>query len=773
MKNMTKISKFSASADSNYELLNATARFNCVVPLKNFLLLIFVLIISLNTIAQTGWYASFAGDTIVLNVSGQNGTIQWQQSSDSINWINIDDATATTYEFLTPDSPTGKWFYRAEITNTALCENSSWYGSVLKQKIITNTTQVSVGDWFHGGLTTISDSTGYGEVIPLNDQSDSMEWGCDNLVFYVTDTDGAVNTSTILTNCNTRPIAASICDDLILNGYSDWYLPSIAQYIPILNDPTSHLTEIHSTDYEGGYTDMSKLYWTSSTNSASCNNPQRAIVATSNIYYQTLIANTPRYSNSRVRCMRSFTPYDFSAKTYLYSTVVNNPISVNIIIQSNTQNKCSGNDVTFSVTTEGTSPVIYQWQKNGIDIPGATDSIYTIDNLNLTDQGNFTCEVTNLCRSVTSDTAKLKVIQLDANIGSVDNLCPGQTAKLNASCISNYPVESGSFSYLWSPPTSLSTTIQANTIANPSVTTNYTVTVTDQLGCTSSDQVNVFVQQPYQNEQVCLVTVDTSIMKNKIYWKKTNDVGTMLYIIYKEAEPDIYIQAGNVSPSHPGEFTDLISHPNLHSDKYKITVVDSCGNESGLSDFHKTIKLNMDAFDDIMCLGWEEYIDQTGVYSPTKYYIYRGASPETMVLHDSVWGFINTFNDYNVDSVYFYMIGIRKNNPDNFNGNMSFSNIVNNSCFINNSSNVSENNTEHKLFIYPNPFNETTTVKFYNPENKSFILTLSDIKGTIIRKTFNVTGNEIQIEKQQINPGIYLLKLISDDLVYTGKIMIK
>ncbi|PLX08526.1 MAG: hypothetical protein C0596_06620 [Marinilabiliales bacterium] len=64
-----------------------------MIPLKNFLFLIFVLIISLNTIAQTGWYASFAGDTIVLNVSGQNGTIQWQQSSDSINWINIESAT--------------------------------------------------------------------------------------------------------------------------------------------------------------------------------------------------------------------------------------------------------------------------------------------------------------------------------------------------------------------------------------------------------------------------------------------------------------------------------------------------------------------------------------------------------------------------------------------------------------------------------------------------------------------------------------------------------
>jgi hypothetical protein len=40
---------------------------------------------------------------------------------------------------------------------------------------------------------------------------------------------GATNTANIVAVCAQRPIAASVCADLVLNGYSDWYLPSIGE----------------------------------------------------------------------------------------------------------------------------------------------------------------------------------------------------------------------------------------------------------------------------------------------------------------------------------------------------------------------------------------------------------------------------------------------------------------------------------------------------------------------------------------------------------------
>ena len=58
----------------------------------------------------------------------------------------------------------------------------------------------------------------------------SAPWGCFGTL--LTGADGTVigtgnqNTIDIMTECSTTGIAASLCGDLVLNGYSDWYLPS-------------------------------------------------------------------------------------------------------------------------------------------------------------------------------------------------------------------------------------------------------------------------------------------------------------------------------------------------------------------------------------------------------------------------------------------------------------------------------------------------------------------------------------------------------------------
>lgn len=238
--------------------------------------------------AQSQFYPVLVGDTIVLNVTGANGSIQWQQSTDSLNWTDISGATTTPYQLITSASATGKRFFRAKITNTSICELSPWYSSIIRHKIITSTTQVAVGDWFHGGIVFYTDGSGHGLIAPQQDQSTSVQWGCygTSIPGATSPTDGAANTTAIVAACTTTPIAASVCNDLVLNGYNDWFLPA--------KDQLNYLYQQRSL--VGGFTN--NYYWSSSENGAD--------LAWSQYFNNGDQDGLNKINDFYVRCVRSF-----------------------------------------------------------------------------------------------------------------------------------------------------------------------------------------------------------------------------------------------------------------------------------------------------------------------------------------------------------------------------------------------------------------------------------------------------------------------------------
>ena len=69
-----------------------------------------------------------------------------------------------------------------------------------------------------------------------------------------------------------------------------------------------------------------------------------------------------------------------------------------------------GEPVTFSVSATGASPFTYQWQRNGIDIDGATSDSYTIPAVSFADSGaGFRCIVSNSIGTSVSVAATLTV----------------------------------------------------------------------------------------------------------------------------------------------------------------------------------------------------------------------------------------------------------------------------------------------------------------------------------------------------------------------------
>ncbi len=80
-----------------------------------------------------------------------------------------------------------------------------------------------------------------------------------------------------------------------------------------------------------------------------------------------------------------------------------------IDVQPASQVACTNQVVTMCVAASSASPLSYQWAKNNVSIPGATNSCFSIASAAASDSGSYTVTVSTLCGSVTSNPALLAV----------------------------------------------------------------------------------------------------------------------------------------------------------------------------------------------------------------------------------------------------------------------------------------------------------------------------------------------------------------------------
>ena len=81
----------------------------------------------------------------------------------------------------------------------------------------------------------------------------------------------------------------------------------------------------------------------------------------------------------------------------------------NITSQPKSKDVQLGSLVTFSVDVYGSQPFTYQWQKNDVNIDGATSESYSINGVTESDAGSYKCVVTNDFGSAASDEAILSI----------------------------------------------------------------------------------------------------------------------------------------------------------------------------------------------------------------------------------------------------------------------------------------------------------------------------------------------------------------------------
>ena len=118
-----------------------------------------------------------------------------------------------------------------------------------------------LGQSYAGGIVFQLDGTGHGLVAAPADQG-QVTWGCPG-TSVATGTavgTGPGNTAAILASCADTGTAARLADGLVLNGYSDWFLPSRDEFALVRSN--LYLQGL------GGIVTWN-LYWTSSQSDAS------------------------------------------------------------------------------------------------------------------------------------------------------------------------------------------------------------------------------------------------------------------------------------------------------------------------------------------------------------------------------------------------------------------------------------------------------------------------------------------------------------------------
>jgi hypothetical protein len=99
-----------------------------------------------------------------------------------------------------------------------------------------------------------------------------------------------------------------------------------------------------------------------------------------------------------------------NAKSYTV-TVNPGPVVAPVIVSSppSTQTITVGSSLSLAVSVSGAAATTYQWKFNGVNINGATQSLYSLSPVTVANAGTYTCNVTNAGGTVTSSPAVVVV----------------------------------------------------------------------------------------------------------------------------------------------------------------------------------------------------------------------------------------------------------------------------------------------------------------------------------------------------------------------------
>jgi hypothetical protein len=357
------------------------------------------------------------------------------------------------------------------------------------------------------------------------------------------------------------------------------------------------------------------------------------------------------------------------------------------------------------------------------------------------------------CAWYATFTVNVDTLPLAALPSGSYNICPSANISIGGTAL-------GGCTYNWADGNGFTSTA-ASPVVVPSVSDVYYLTVTDTAtGCLSHATVSVTTKTP-PAQTICLVTADSASDANIVVWEKLDRDATDSFFIYREVTTNSYEKVGAVAADSLSQFEDDGADPGITSFQYKISALDTCGNESPMSPYHNTIHL---VYQQGGQLSWNAYQIEDDSTTPVASFV---------VLKDSLgngnWQPFITVpgNQYAVTDVYF------ASNPNaqyRVSANFSYTCTPTRSYTAVLSNTVSQSPAsvqslgDSHFNIYPNP--ATTLLHITYKGAQPEWITVYNVNGQVVRSE-KYTSPVMQIA--DYIPGIYVIELRTNNQVVNLK----
>jgi len=385
-------------------------------------------------------------------------------------------------------------------------------------------------------------------------------------------------------------------------------------------------------------------------------------------------------------------------------------------------------------------PAQLQWKFNGTLV--GTSELYTA-----TQYGHYTLTVKDSCGTATYSMNISYANPDHVDLGPDQIICYLSTTTLDATT-------NNALTYAWSNGAT-SPTLVVDT------TGTYAVTVTNSNGCNSRDTIQVTATIPIK-PTIKVVTANMNHLSpnfglNIVKWDSLLTSGSFIKTYRLIGANWTFM---GITPKINGYYQDNISSA-AFAQYYKISSVDSCGNESSMSGYFKSLKCwGVRTINNDVQVEWESVDIETSskeAYSVQQYDIYRFANGIPIWIGTTGSG-NTTFTDYNAtlnDTGYAASAVVASSK--------TLFNAFSNPAYVDTTTGIEELNAENAINVFPNPTPNYITVT--GIEEFTAIVYDSDGNQLLMQK------NQCIVNLDSFCPGTYFVAIASKKVNEVKKVI--